>query len=260
MTGRLVVGVDAESAAATAAEWATGWAARTGESLVLVTATAFAVPPSGTVEALESAHRTASEALGEERVEQRLITEAPSVPEALIDEADDDLIVIGHHRTRALRSALRGWLPLDIALQATGPVVIVPDDLDTSGERIVVGTQRDGSSRAAIAFAMLQAELTGLPVDLLLAEKMARPGSALDIDHLADELRRDHPGVEITATLAEGDAAAAIVDLAQRAALVVVGRHPATPLEDVLVGATGHRLMKKSRAPICVVPPGPEIA
>jgi nucleotide-binding universal stress UspA family protein len=258
-TGRLVVGVDTEEAASTAVTWAMDRARRTGESLALVTATAFAIPPAGTLEALEATHQRVVDVLGDERVEQQMITEAMSIPEALIEEADGDPLVVGHHRTRPLRSALRGWLPLDIVLEADGPVFVVPDDVRPGhGEQIVVGVEQDGSSRDAISFAARQAEILKLPLTLLLAERTSRLGSALDMEFLLSEVRRTHPRIEVRSTLVQGPAVAALLAHSRDADIVVLGRHHATPVEEVLTGATGHELMKKSRATICIVPaPGP---
>ena len=85
-SGRIVIGVDGERAADAAVRWAAARLRESGESAVVVAVTARSIPENDLVEVLDAAHAALSEAAGDERVEQRLITDAASVPDALIAE------------------------------------------------------------------------------------------------------------------------------------------------------------------------------
>jgi nucleotide-binding universal stress UspA family protein len=252
--GRLVVGVDGEGASRAAVDWTAHRVGITGERVVVLAATTAAIPPPHLLEALEAAHVQIGRAAGDDAVEQRMVCEAPSITEALIDEADGDPLVIGHHRSHPLRSALSGWLPLDIVTQAEGPVFVIPDDVRTRGDQIVVGVDLDGSARGAIAFALEEAERTRCRVRLVLAETRATAAGALTVDQILADLR-DGLTVPLTSTVAQGAPGKVLSRQAERSCLIVVGRHAGTPIEEVLMGATDHHLMKSSRVPLCVVPP-----
>lgn len=252
--GRLVVGVNGEEASRSAASWTARRVATTGESVVVLAATRRPVAPPALVKALQAARDEIAAAAQSGAVEQRLAVDAPSIAEALIEEAGADPIVIGHHRTHPLRSALTGWLPLDIVTQAHGPVFVIPDDVRTVGDEIVVGVSRDGSERGAVAFALDEAERTRCSLRLILAEVRPSPGGALAMAGIHDDIG-DGLTVAISSTVAEGEPGEVLAREAERSCLIVVGRHRGTALEEVLLGATGHQLMKTTRVPICVVPP-----
>jgi nucleotide-binding universal stress UspA family protein len=252
--GRLVIGVDGEGAADAAVRWAARRVRESGEAVVVLAATTRTVPEPHLVEALEAVHQLLSTAAGDDRVEQRLVTEADSVPEALIAEAGEDPLVIGHHRSRPLRSALAGWLPLDIVTQALGPVFVIPDDAPERGGAVIVGVGRDESARGAVAFALEEGVRTGRPVRLVMAEKQPSPGAALAMNSILEDLRTDLP-VPLTGVRAAGSPEEALIDESPSAALIVVGKHAGTPIEEVLVGATDHQLMTATAVPLCVVPP-----
>lgn len=252
--GRLILGVDGEAASRSAVSWTAHRTAATRESVVVVAATGRAIPPPHLAEAAEAARDEIEASAGEGTAEVRVIAEAPSIPEALTEEAGGDPIVIGHHRTHPLRSALAGWLPLDIVTQAEGPVFVIPDDFRTRGDEIVVGVSRDGSARGAVAFALEEAERTRCALRLVLAETHPSPGAALALASIEEEID-DGLTVAISSTVAEGPPEVALAREAEGACLIVVGRHAGTAIEEVLLGATGHELMKSARVPICVVPP-----
>jgi nucleotide-binding universal stress UspA family protein len=253
LTGRLVVGVDDETAAVAAVHWLARRAATTDEKVVVASATVHAIPSERLVEALESAHDALRRALGEERVEQRLITEAPSIVDALIEEADGDPLVIGHHRTRPLRSALAGWMPLEIVTRAEGPVFVIPDDAVVRGPEIVVGVSPDDSWRGAAMFAIDEARKTGGSVELVMAADHPALAHAFTMDDIVKDLQQDE--VPLHGSVVAGQPWHVLPEAARRASLIVVGRHPGTPLAEILVGATDHTLMTDSRVPVCVVPP-----
>ncbi|HTL42666.1 MAG TPA: universal stress protein [Pseudolysinimonas sp.] len=253
-SGRIVIGVDGERAADAAVRWAARRLRESGETAVVIAVTSRSIPEHDLVEVLDAAHALLSDAAGDDRVEQRLITDAASVPDALIAEAGEDPLVIGHHRNRSLRSALAGWLPLDIVTQATGPVFVIPDDATDREGAVVVGVSRDGSARGAVAFALEEGERTRRPVRLVMAEKRPSPGAALAMTTILEDLR-DGLTVPLTGTVAAGSPEGALLAESPAAALIVVGKHAGTPIEEVLVGATGHQLMKATAVPLCVVPP-----
>ena len=125
----IVVGIDGTEASLLALDWAAERAARgrTRIEIVMVAGSIFTDDFR-----IDASIRTA---------ERRLRDRAPDVevasrrvpgrmPESLLERAmAADLLVIGSHRGRPLRSALTGWMPLRIASHSPIPVVVVPDNL-----------------------------------------------------------------------------------------------------------------------------------
>lgn len=190
-------------------------------------------------------------------VETEVLPGEEAIPAALaVSSSRGHLLVIGRHRTRPVRSALAGWLPLEIAAAAACPVVVVPDDVTRTEGDIVVGLQADGSAREALEFAETEAARTR---SRLLIVGIERPGGTLEQARLLDdavaEARHRHHTLEVEAVAAEGDPADALVARAAEAALIVVGRHEGSALDHVVAGSVSYDVMKRSAVPVCVVPP-----
>lgn len=182
-----------------------------------------------------------------------------------------DLVVVGAHRSRRLRSLLTGRLPLDVAEHAGCPVVVVPDDARyTEAGEIVVGLAGDASSDAAVDFAVDEAAEAGavvrlvhawsrpVPVDDLAVPALLVDETALRSEHgmlLARTARRlrSH-GLVVREHLHEGSHVRAITGLAG-AALIVIGSHRGGGFGPLLEGSTLEQLLRSSRVPVCVVPP-----
>lgn len=197
---------------------------------------------------------------------------AGSPKQILLDASErSDLLVIGAHRTRIIRSALAGSLPEAIATLAAVPVVVVADDADVRDGDVVIGIA-EGEPNAPVVFGAREAARAGSTVSLVsawqhpipmgarpvtLAERpeLFREGAELELSGATAVLRADAPDVDVRALLAEGSPAGALVDAATHAAVVVVGRKHRTTIGGAVFGSTARALFHRTRTPVCVVPP-----
>lgn len=245
---RITVGVDASSAATTAVDWVIAWHRASRAEITLVTAFDYLIAEIDEDAALLERQAARIRAV---LPEARVATAMADGSVAGVFErrsSETDVIVVGSHRTRHLRSVLTGRLPLRIAEHSACPVVIVPDDWQPRAGAVVVGV--------------------GVGLEVLHA--WSRPGSASDVPSGAiddEQLRAVHGARLMEAArrareaapavrerLHEGSAGLAMVALASDAALAVVGTHPSGPIGELLVGSTAASLIRESRTPVCVVP------
>ena len=140
-----------------------------------------------------------------------------------------------------------------------------------SGEgerRIVVGVDGSVPSKAALAWAVKQARLTGAAVEAVIAwELPATYGYpvpvAPDIDYggLAAEVLAgaiaevSSPGepVKIRSTVAEGNAARVLLDASAGAELLVVGSRGHGGFVEALLGSVGQHCVHHATCPVVVI-------
>ena len=140
------------------------------------------------------------------------------------------------------------------------PVVVVPD-IDTTGRTgVVVGVDGSEVSHAALAFAAAEAARfaepltvvsTWMPVvytgdiapypDMYLTDLQGTTEAFAQ--SMADEVRKDHPNLEIVVHVDEGDPAAVITEVAASARLAVVGTHGRTGLARFLLGSVSTQVL-----------------
>ena len=144
----IVVGIDTELPSRVALDWVIERTALIPARVRLVTV--IGDRPFSTKRAqrdLAAARRRLTSARSGMPVETKLL-DGVGIAEVLAQEsADADLLVVGHHRNRILRSLAAGALPTQIAMHATCPVVVVPHDWLRRFGKCVVGVQFDGSAR-----------------------------------------------------------------------------------------------------------------
>ncbi len=266
---RIVVGVDEESAAHVAIEWVVERSRERRTAVELVSVTDILMVENPGVEAqLELSATHVRAACPSTPVRARRV-DGPVAETLGVVARDADLLVIGSHRRRPIRSALTGWLPLRIAIHAPCPTVIVPDDRRTDGEKIVVGVDEDGSSDHALDVAAAESLASGEPVEVVHAWQQSVPawdgGAAVIPDHAESRERhravldraaarvRD-AGAKTTAVLAEEPVSTMLARHAERASMVVIGTHRHGLVTGALVGAVGQQVLLDSRAPVCIVP------
>lgn len=270
-TERILVGIDEEQAAHVAVDWVIERARQRRVSIELVSVTDLLMMEDPELETrleLAAAHVRATcpgARVGTRRVDGPIVESLGTVAR------DADLLVIGSHRRRPIRSALAGWLPLRIAIHAPCPTVIVPDDRRVGGEKIVVGVDEDGSSDRALDLAAAESLAADQPVEVVHAwlqsgatwnrtdmtipdhaESRAHHRSVLD--RAADRVRRS--GAKTTAILAEEPAPEMLARHAERASMVVIGTHRHGPVAGALLGSVGQQILLDSRAAVCIVPEG----
>lgn len=197
---------------------------------------------------------------------------AGRMPEALVRAAAKaDVLVIGAHHRRPVRSALTGWRPLRTVFRSGMPVVVVPDSWTDTDGPILVGVDDDDSSSAAVEFAAAEAASTGAGLTLLHAWQMPVPtmdGSvALLASPFAEKARHRHilesacktvitarPDVKVDSLLARDSPTAALLMEARRSSLMVIGTHHRGLMSGAFLGSVGQDVLVESRIAVCVVP------
>jgi nucleotide-binding universal stress UspA family protein len=140
------------------------------------------------------------------------------------------------------------------------------------GTRIVVGVDSADSSKAALAWAVRQAALTGAEVDAVTAwqiqaaygygyayavggdetpnmEQLARQMLDKAIAEVADLA----PGVVIHPVVAQENAARALLDASKGAELLVVGSRGHAGFTEALLGSVGQYCVHHAECPVVVV-------
>lgn len=269
---RITVGIDAESASERALEWVIQRAQDRAVTIRLVTAFDMLI-----TDPLADRRRL-------EELRHRILGDAPGTPVeiALVDgsitsvlteaSAWSDLLVVGFHRSRAVRSIITGAVSLRVAARSHCATVIVPDDWSVSrGGRVVAGVGDDDSAQRALEWAAREATSPRRQLDIVHAWHVPPP-SLSEIPSLlqtAEELRqvhrdvlgkavapirRDHPALQIREDLAEGQTVRAILGLLDDASLLVLGTHRRSPGAGLLLGSVALELLPHSRVPTCIVP------
>jgi nucleotide-binding universal stress UspA family protein len=138
-----------------------------------------------------------------------------------------------------------------------------------SERRIVVGVDGSVPSKAALAWAVKQARLTGATVEAVIAWELPAtygypvPVPVPDIDYggLAAEVlagaiaEASRPGepVKIRSTVAEGNAAGVLLDASAGAELLVVGSRGHGAFTEALLGSVGQHCVHHASCPVVVI-------
>jgi nucleotide-binding universal stress UspA family protein len=144
-----------------------------------------------------------------------------------------------------------------------------------SGGRIVVGVDGSPSSKAALAWAVRQSQLTGASVEAVIAWQypVLAGGMAFaplwvlegsDLSVLAENVLTDaveetvasDDRVRIRSTVREGDAARVLLETANGADLLVVGSRGHGGLAEALLGSVSQHCVHHARCPVVIVRPG----
>ena len=135
------------------------------------------------------------------------------------------------------------------------------------GGRIVVGVDKSDSARAALAWAVRQAGLTGAEVDAVAAwlpplqfgwappyeGPGPREAAAAALDEAIDDVRQEALGVVIRPVVVRDNAARALLDAAKDADLLVVGSRGHSGFTEALLGSVGQHCVHHARCPVVVV-------
>ncbi len=141
-----------------------------------------------------------------------------------------------------------------------------------SGRRIVVGVDGSSAAKAALAWAVGQAELTGASVEAVIAWHYPvmvggvpfAPMSALETadfgdfaatvlsDAIAETVAADTP-VKVSSTVRPGDAAQVLLDAANGADLLVVGSRGHGGFTEALLGSVSQACVHHARCPVVIV-------
>lgn len=268
---RVLVGIDDEAASQTAVDWVIERAKHAPLRVKLVTAfDLLTSDPAADEDLLDMTAKRIEAAAPGTDVETQLIER--SILEGLVERsADADLLVIGSHPHRKVRSILTGALPSALVARSHCATVVVPDDWSPGGRRIVLGVADDESSDTATRFAAREALSAGTPLDAIHTWRLPQPSmdavSSLIVG--AEELEAIHeellqrvtdrlgdaaPGVVVRGVLRRGEPAIEIDEMLDDTRLLVLGTHGRDPALGALLGSKVQHLLHHGRIPIAVVP------
>ncbi|WP_329259157.1 universal stress protein [Streptomyces pseudovenezuelae] len=203
---------------------------------------------------------------------------ADDAQNALLQAASEsEMLVLGSRGLESVESYFLGDVSMPVVARAERPVVLVraatrvEETPPTPTDRVVVALKLRGSSDDLLDFAFHTAAARGVP--LLAVHGRSVPLHARvpwGVDHVAtDEMTRDaqkelskalrpwrekYPQVDVADTIRLASPAKAVVQAAEGATLLVVGRPPHRHGVAPHLGPVAHAAIHHGRCPVAVVP------
>ncbi|MET7401971.1 universal stress protein [Dactylosporangium sp. NPDC005572] len=287
----VVVGADGSPDALRAVEWAAADASRRHRPLRIVYAcpwpTVYAplAMPAGPPPLFEETMRQAAEQIIDEAVasarvvapELEISTDVPiQQPTAALTDASRHAcaVVVGNRGLGGFSGLLLGSVGVQLAAHAACPVVVVRQADRPPGPeagRVVVGVDGSHDAERALAFAFEQASFRAVgltAVDAYRWPSSTGPGDMLPLVYDPAELRDDedralteaiagwagkYPDVDVRRAVANGRAAAVLVELSAGAELVVVGSRGRGGFTGLLLGSVSQAVIHHAACPVAVV-------
>lgn len=269
----VVVGYDGSSGADKALRWAIREADKRRTTLTVCLAW---TPPylEGTAERSAEDHATrkagqilapgvqyAMSALSESWV-QPMLVRGPAAKVLCETSSAAQMTVIGSRGHDWAEGAKTGPVAWQVAESGRGPVVVVRGQwhvADHAPGPIAVGADQSPTSRAALEFAFIEADLHKLPLIAVcaLADSPAALGGArqmeADFGHTMDLLEKAHPDVAVVRQVVPESPRAALLTAAGQAQLLIVGCRGRGGVEGMSLGSTAHAMLCSAPCPVAVV-------
>lgn len=217
-----------------------------------------------------------------ELAERRLHTRIPGIPvethrlggAALTvlsgAAARADALVVGVDDNHPFRSAVHGWVSQRVGASSPVPTYIIPTGWSPTPGHVTVGLDDDTSSDAAVAYAAVEAFLSGVDLRIVHAwsSQMTVEGAEgptttrgqiaaqhLDlVERTVQRLREQYPNLDAEVDMPQDDPVAALAAAARKSVLVVIGTHGRGILAGGFFGSVALDLIGLVATPICVVP------
>jgi nucleotide-binding universal stress UspA family protein len=282
MTTPLIVGIDGSDASLAAADWAGREAAASGRPvrLVHVRPTGLWIRPGderaeeAELEALHAMTRLAADL---RRTHAGLHVDieqtAGPVDLTLLRIADESgTLVLGTRGSGGFGALMLGSVAQSVAARTERPVVLVPQRAAAAGPgyRVVVGVDPGCDCRPVLEFALRSAQEHGVVLravhawqpPVLWGAGPVQPGESERTEVGRHQARALHeavttahhgfPAVDVTTAELSGDPATVLVEEAEKASLLVVGRRRHRPVS--ALGPVAHAALHHARCPVAVVP------
>lgn len=225
------------------------------------------------VDAMAALDAYVLEAVGVEvahRVDRRVVLDLPAG--GLLDASKDaDLLVLGARGLGGFKGLLLGSVSHACLHHAECPVAIVRDHArpaSTATERIVVGVDGSAGSDAALRWALDEARVRSASVDVVLGWRIPFVSGvhyAIDTSLLEDAARTalkaaidraDTTGLvgSVNPIVVPSGGAAAVLEVADGADLLVAGSRGVGGFTGMLVGSVSHHLAQHAKCPVVIVP------
>ncbi|MFE5589460.1 universal stress protein [Streptomyces sp. NPDC056549] len=283
MTAEVTVGLDGSQESLAAAGWAAREAVLREVPLRLVyveewpNAPEMPAPHARTVsERAESLLRDEADRARKDHPDLDVVVERARgrAAERLTAAANEaDLTVLGSRGLGGVLGFVVGSVSLAVVGSARQPVVLVraEDERVAPGDAIVVGVDIFHPCQALLAFSFNEAARRGLPLRFLHSwtlptsygyAALVDPGIGEELgdrligglDDLLEPWRKRYAGVEVKARSVVGPPAYELVEAAQTAELVIVGRRSRSIPLGPHLGHVAHAVIHHSPAPVAVVP------
>ncbi len=189
---------------------------------------------------------------------------------ALVREAESaDLLVVGSNGAGAVRSFLLGSVTGAVLHESPCPVVVVPGEIHEVTGRIVVGVDGSKHSRAALDWAIDEADRHGEDLVVVHAWEypyrmtseglapgpdLAEVDAAIVVDTAVEHARERMTG-GVHRRLVEGGATQSLLAVAEVAAMLVVGSRGRGGFRSMLLGSVAHAVSAHAHCPVVVVRP-----
>ncbi|WP_210505850.1 universal stress protein [Naasia sp. SYSU D00057] len=276
---RVTVGVDGSPGSRAAIDWAVERSRHTGMTLELLSV----IPDTRGDSEYEAAVRRYSEGnladcisavkAGAPGLAVTSAIRAGSPTAELVRASEEtDLLVVGTDKSSKARRLVYGTVPLRLAALSACPLVVVPRSWRPGRESVVLAVGDEETHPNTVAFAAAEAEARDLALDLVhvwsAAPNYPTPMYLTDYpwEHVVESSRRvledaraevvaAHPDLTVTTHLEEGPTIPRLVEAAENAQLLVVGRGGRGIFRDILqLGSVAHDVLLNPPAPIAVVP------
>lgn len=183
---------------------------------------------------------------------------------------DAEMLVVGSSGRSGLSRALLGSTAAELAGHHERPVVVVREAKAGDG-RVVVGVDGSDSSAAAIDFAFEFASRRGrdllavhawadMPIEALAPAQhwdynwnQVRAESEAVIAQCLAGHQETHPDVHVERHVSFHGPAQALLDVADDAALLIVGSHGRGALRRALLGSVSHAVLHQAPCPVAVI-------
>jgi nucleotide-binding universal stress UspA family protein len=283
---QIVVGVDGSDQSAAALRWAAREADLRGHDLVAVLVwdlfnqhhadgTHRFDPEYGADEADAALAAAVEAALGADAaatVVRRVVCDVPA-PGLLAAADQADLLVVGARGLGGFRDLLLGSVSQQCLHHARIPMAIVRGDSSEAGgrERVVVGVDGSEPYEAALRWALDEGAARKAVVQVVHAWERpviygpvgGVPGSAMGaiesgahrlVEDMVERLGEEAASVEVERTVVPGGPAPSLLDAAEGADLVVVGRRGLGGFGRLLLGSVSEHVARHAPCPVVVVP------
>lgn len=278
----VVVAVDGSTRNRNAVDWAAREAAALGCEVVLVTALpehVLSAPrhperswDQQALDMLADVRAEVRHLVAEQTVETRAVTGTPVA--VLLDAAEDArMIVVGKRGLGGFARVVVGSTSIALAGRAPVPVTIVPDPWQQArhaGAPIVLGVDPLKADHKPVHLAFRRAKRLGVPVVAVHGQETPAAfswdsdptGEATGYERAAasafDELLANwatrYPEVVVRPMRARVHPASAILEAAESAQLVVLGRHDAGIFGGFAFGSVARAVLHYSTTPVITVP------
>lgn len=288
MAEQIVVGYDGSEHSDRALDWAIQEAAALSAELKVVVSTGrpVAVDPSlyGTfLETIdEEGAGVAAQAVaraGERGVPAEAVVERGDAAGVLVDASETaSALVLGKRGRHGVRGRV-GSVSAAAAAHAKCPVIVLPDRWNPEHRRagefaghVVVGLDKLGAESPAVPAAVRYAQRHELRLALITVApdittvstaaaeldhpvrvELGKPSEAM-VDQVADALRAEHPGLQVTTFLRFGRPADELIEASRSAELAVVGSRGYGGFRGLLMGSVSQAVLNDGECPVMIVP------